>query len=132
MSDPQVVELAHMVAALLGEGWIVRVIGPDEAWAAYLDHVERGSIFIRRHWRDGRRLFISGSATPDHAKVTDLLHGIDLGQITTAIDRGADAVAKEIVRRLLPTYEPALAQYRARLAETVAVEVARDEDVRLL
>ena len=126
MTDPQVIELARAVAALLGDGWSVRAKDPDDAWAAYLDHPERGSIFVRRHWRDGRRVYIAGSAAPQHPKQTDLLHDLELGDITVAIDRGAEAVAKEITRRLLPTYEPALADFRRRVAEATAAESARD------
>ena len=132
MTDPQVVELARAVSALLGEGWTVRANDSDEAWAAYLEHAERGSVFVRRHWKDGRRLYVSGSAVPHHPKQHDLLHGIDLGKITVAIERGAAAIAKEIEHRLLPTYEAALVQYRGRVAEVAAAETAREHALRIV
>lgn len=102
-------EVAAEVAPLLGDGWTFKddpqhfggtVLGPDEA-----------DLFFRM---DGKRLVISGSY-PDGAY--NKAYGYETHRITVSPGRPAEAIAKEVQRRLLPHYLPTLATVLRRIQQ---------------
>jgi hypothetical protein len=54
-------------------------------------------------------------------------HGVESPRITIASDRGAEAIAGEVKRRLLPAYLVALAEMRKRIEEAEADRDQRTE-----
>ncbi|SEE48278.1 hypothetical protein [Jiangella alba] len=118
MNDITVNEMAAEVAAelsaLTGVTWSVELdrhgwSSPDCAWLLAPDDQEL-SIRANGHRLTGRAV-IRG-VLPDGARE---VARVDSRGITVTLGRGARAIAREIHRRLLPTYLPSLAEVREAL-----------------
>jgi hypothetical protein len=120
-------ELVAQVAASLGEPWR---IDTDPAWA---DHHGRqligpqvaghpARLFFYPPWNRHDRIAIQGSYPRDTAVHSRAAVRVE---ITVARERGPAVIAREITRRLLPTYLEALAAVAASLAAEDAAKQAR-------
>jgi hypothetical protein len=95
---------APQIAAALGPDWTVNA--STDTPGAHIAHPDGRRLFLRVPWNAPGRLAISGVYPP-----VDSVYGRDADpvQITVGLTRPAEAVAREITRRLLPAYEPLLA-----------------------
>lgn len=123
-TEAELRRLAPAIARALGAGWCARekhtryqeLAGPDGllVWlAATHPDARKGRVVVRG----------SLPLRTRHGQIL-LDHGISNPQITVAIARGADAVAREIKRRLLPGYKRAVSKAQARI---VLVEDEHDQ-----
>jgi hypothetical protein len=113
---------AALIAAAMGEGWSVDddprfaeypgayLMGPDDVriYLRFEPHGHKGKVAVHTAFPDSyRRVYTS-----------------DIPDLTIYVgkDRGPDVIAKEIKRRFLPDYLPALALIRERVAEHEAGE----------
>lgn len=106
--------LVTAIARALGTGWLVMKseIRYDNA-DADLHHADLGDIGIRFDRQDHSKLKIAGKFVPyRHDVRSPSGHYIGVGA-----ERGAQVIANEIKRRLLPGYTTALVTYRADVAK---------------
>lgn len=125
--------LAQEVAPLLGEGWAYDTTRDDYTWAAFIDGP------------NGARLMIAAPAyTPAPAKLEinallpdgsrDVLRYNENGrhEIGVSESRGAQVIAREITRRLLPAYLEQLADVQTRITKQQHAAATRAEVVQSL
>jgi hypothetical protein len=121
-------ERAPQIAAALGPDWAVDVTADTPG--VHIAHRDgRRLLFLRVPYNAPGRLAISGVYPP-----VDSVYGRDADpvQITVGVDRPAEAVAREITRRLLPGYEPLLAQAVEQAQQRAAEAAQRDHAVERL
>lgn len=106
-------EFAKEVATHLGimtrSVWELKTEPEAESWRAYIDGPNSSSLFFSNTWAGPGRIEVSGRYPHNNRVRTP-----DYYKITVADTRAALEVAKEIKRRLLPEYLPALADFLAR------------------
>lgn len=109
--------LAGEVAAELGEGWSAR---REAEWPyATLMHTDGRGLILDRH-HDGLRLEIRGITPRPPAGVSETaISRNNPRPITVKADRGAEAIAREISRRLLPDYSEVFSGWRADMEEAL-------------
>lgn len=118
MNDLDIEGLAIKVAASL-DGFSADIHADRPV---YLTRPDGARLVIRRPWRRPERLRIIAGYPSGKAA-----HDLPRHEITVAASRGAQTIAAEITRRLLPAYERDLATFRDRLAKTAAEDVKRAE-----
>lgn len=110
--------LASAVSAELGEGWS---LDADQNWSAQVRGPASQMLSLSSgSYNDLTRVVIHGVFPRDHRGEYPYMRPADKAEISVASDRGAAVIAKEIRRRLLPTYEPALAALLARQADALS------------
>lgn len=121
-------ERAPQIAAALGPDWAVDATADTPG--VHIAHRDgRRLLFLRVPYNAPGRLAISGVYPP-----VDSAYGRDADpvQITVGLTRPAEAVAREITRRLLPAYEPRLAHAVAQAQRRAGEQALRDEVVERL
>jgi len=115
-------EQAPQIAAALGPGWTVDATADTPG--AHLAHPDGRRLFLHVPYNARGRLAIRGVYPP-----VDSVYGRDADpvEITVSVTRPAEAVAREITKRLLPAYEPRLTHAVARAARRAAEQAQRDE-----
>lgn len=104
MSNQETRELARGVAAELGPDWRATVEPGQEDWpGVYLVGPDQAKLYLRGVWNDAGRLQVSGGYPQNHGRP-------QVYSITVARTRGATVIAREITRRLLPSYLKTLAE----------------------
>jgi hypothetical protein len=119
MPDHDMHQLAHHVADHLGNGWQV---DPDHAaHDAYLTRPDGGYLHLHAIPGQPARIGVMDTYPPSdyHHRADERPH------ITVRADRGPAILAREITRRLLPTYENALAAVHAHLAKQASDTTTR-------
>jgi hypothetical protein len=100
--------IATEVARELGNGWCV-----DPAWDAngrMLDHTDGRRLHVHKPWnKDG---FVAVSGVYPHPTAY-YFRPEDRFEINVRADRGAEVIAREVTRRLLPDYADVLAKVKA-------------------
>ncbi len=121
MTDAELRDLARAVATHL-DGF--RVQADDEiGHAVWLGHPDGRRLFLRRLWNNQGRVEISG-----HYPHSDYYFQPDERiKITVAVAREPAAIAKEITRRLLPSYVEVLAKVQSHIAKRAADDTRRAE-----
>jgi len=133
--DHELLTLVAAVAEALGAGWHSEE--REEHRSAFLRNLDGRHIAIARDWRNAGRLDISGTYWTLQAEgrdrgVTLELYGLPQRAIHVSATREADAIAREITRRLLPTYDQGFADARARLGASISAKQGREATARQL
>jgi hypothetical protein len=126
-------QIGGFLATALGEGWgpdtspfwkdathATRIVGPDGA-----------TLFLRLGSENSNRrgrLIISGA----YPEGSSALYGVEYHEITVDATKSPDVIARDINRRLLPSYLPELATVTARLQDQKTAEASRAEATRRL
>jgi hypothetical protein len=121
MTDHALRDLAEQTTPHLADGW-----HHDETYphpGAQIAHLDGRRLLLRIAWNKPGRVTVSGVFPDGHLGLVDCT---DRGTITVRLDRGPEALAREITRRLLPHYESALAAVRERIAQANAARAARE------
>lgn len=122
--DTNIAELTKEIAQYL-EGWeaIEKDVedyahyGKDNGWLA---HESGAQIHLWRPWNRTRRVTISGSYPRSSDEQYYPVSGYGREKrpkITCAISRGSEAIAKDILKRLLPSYLNLYQQAQERVAD---------------
>lgn len=114
MTTEQLRQLAARVARYLGDGWQPDTkCNSDWGHGAYLrqgHHPDAPRLSLSgEDWRASSkgRIRVDGSWPPDRHPYP---YGVDAPSISVAVTRGAETIAAEIRRRLLPAYREGLAK----------------------
>lgn len=113
-------QLAGFIADELGDAW--RIDTSDDFAghrSTYLDGPDGARLSISLDWRNADRVKVYG-VYPRHEK-----YGVEHHEIGVGRDRGPAVIAREITRRLLPTYLAELTDVRNDNAERVQMRAAR-------
>lgn len=113
MIDAEIHQLAHQLAAELGDGWTV-TCDPEDRRPS-LSHPDGRRLHVGRVWNQRDRVAVSGVLPP-----TDMYQPTRTS-ITVALARGPQTIAREITRRVLPEYD-------ATYAEIVAFNRTQQDD----
>jgi hypothetical protein len=118
---------APQIAAALGSGWIVDAAADTPG--VNLAHPDGRRLFLHVPHNTPGRLAISGVYPP-----ADPAYGRDADpvQITVSLTRPAEAIGREITRRLLPGYELGLAHALAQAQRRAQERAQRDQVVERL
>lgn len=135
------IELAALIAPLLGEGWTAgngtNRWGEPAHWVA-IAHTEGYALHLTTEYRKPGRLVISGNwpemeTEANHRCVYPSmvpgLNDTDRGSITVALDRSTATIGGEIQRRLLPGYVAAWTQCKAYADEWDRKARAREANI---
>lgn len=105
-----------MVVTELGEGWAVDVEKTEtHGGAVYVNGPDGMGLYFRATGDLNSRIAISGDYQVDRRGNVNWHMVPDSVSITVARERGPAVIAREIERRLIPTYRERLAAYRAAL-----------------
>jgi hypothetical protein len=113
-------KLGAQIAAHL-PGFTLEPTRDDLEHGCYLAHLDGRRLHLRRDWRNAERLTVAGSY-PHEPNVS---HYAKACQIGVGAARGPKVIAAEVVRRLLPAYEPELAKARAEIADAQQAQAAQ-------
>lgn len=125
MSSADEHAITHQMAGLVAtelDGWTVDTSEDfREHRGAYLDGPNGARLFLSLDWRNSDRVEVSG-IFPRHS-----CYEVKRTEIGVSRDRGPAVIAREITRRLLPTYLTELARVQASNDERVVMRARRQE-----
>lgn len=119
--------LAREIAPLLGDGWAYDATREDFTWAAFIDGPNGERLQLAAPMYDAPGKVTIHANLPDGSR--DVLRYDENGrhEIGVSESRGAQVIAREITRRLLPSYLEQLADVQARISrKNHAAEVRAD------
>jgi hypothetical protein len=125
MTDVHISDLARQVAQQLGDGWQLNQDREPADWYAEIVRSDGRRLTLQYdRYRAGEKVTISGG----HEHRPDIsYYELTFGEIGVSVTRGAQVIAQEITRRLLPVYNPAYAEFRERVSSHDAAVEQRNE-----
>ncbi len=116
MSD-ELTQLANDLCQILPGGWTIKPT--ENSWHDVLTREDGAVLYLTNFSQDSGRWHISSGADIEHAH-DYLPHLSRFPSITVSKSKSADAIARDIERRILPKFEPLLAVVLGRKAESDA------------
>jgi hypothetical protein len=114
--NTQMQELAKDIAAFLTGSWSAQPLDSDGDWRAYVNGANGEKLFLSNTWAGKGRIYASG-ILPGNRSFQD--------GITVTATKSAQQIARDIERRLLPVYQPALEKAKQAERDENAAEQAR-------
>jgi hypothetical protein len=107
--------LTREVATHLGEGWAAQAATEDLGYRVVVIQGPDGArVRIGLDWRNAGRVVVSGEYPGDLARSFEE-YGLERHEIRVSRARGAQVIAREITRRLMPAYLPDLEKAQERV-----------------
>lgn len=121
---------AGMIASALGEGWTVNADPDRSTWNVEIDGPDDERLYLSKGNKapcdSVTRLCISGGY--GHlAEYAQMPYQLQRAEITVSRDRGPEVIAKEIRRRLFPTYHAEMSRIREAVDRSTNAAKLRGE-----
>lgn len=107
--------LAPEIAGLLGPGWVAVPEDDDRSVWRHIHGPESEDLVLYVPYNSRGQIEITGA--PPREYLAKQIGGWERTAIGVSVQRGAEAIAKEIQRRLLPLYRPRIGAALQRIAE---------------